>query len=55
MESNKEKIKEYIGDQIAQIDFRARAYVFNADNKKRLNRNIFIRLQFLFGKFFRRQ
>ena len=51
MESNKEKIKEYIGDQIAQIDFRARAYVFNADNKKRLNRNIFIRLQFYLENF----
>ena len=45
MTANKEKIKEYINDQIAQADFRARAYVFDAQNKKRPNRNIFIRIQ----------
>lgn len=45
MIKNKEKIKEYINDQIAQADFRARAYVFDAQNKKRPNRNIFIRMQ----------
>jgi len=51
MESNREKIKEYISDQIAQVDFRAHGYIFDADNKKRLNRNIFIRLQFYLKKF----
>ncbi len=45
MSLNKEKIREYIGDQMAQIDFRARGYVFDADNRKKLNRNIFVRLQ----------
>lgn len=45
MISNKEKIKEYINDQISQADFRGRAYVFDAQNKKRPNRNIFIRIQ----------
>jgi len=45
MTANKEKIKEYINDQIAQADFRARAYVFDAQNKKRPNRNIFIKIQ----------
>lgn len=45
MTANKEKVKEYINDQIAQADFRARAYVFDAQNKKRPNRNIFIRIQ----------
>lgn len=43
--NNKSKIKEYINDQIAQSDFRARAYVFDAQNNKRPNRNIFIRIE----------
>ena len=51
MTTNKEKIKEYISDQIAQADFRARGYVFDANNKKRLNRNIFLRLQAHLNKF----
>ena len=51
MTSNKEKIREYISDQIAQADFRARGYIFDADNKKRLNRNIFLRLQSHLEKF----
>lgn len=45
MIANKEKIKEYINDQIAQADFRGRAYVFDAQNKRRPNRNIFVRIQ----------
>lgn len=45
MITSKEKIKEFINDQIAQADFRGRAYVFDAQNKKRPNRNIFIRIQ----------
>lgn len=51
MALNKEKIREYISDQIAQADFRARGYVFDANNKKRLNRNIFIRLRHHLDKF----
>ena len=51
MASDKEKIREYISDQIAQADFRAHGYVFDANNKKRLNRNIFIRLQSYLEKF----
>ncbi|EKE14526.1 MAG: hypothetical protein ACD_12C00450G0004 [uncultured bacterium] len=43
--SNKSKIKEYINDQMAQSDFRARAYVFNAQNSKRPNRDIFSRIE----------
>ncbi|GBE17008.1 hypothetical protein BMS3Abin15_00841 [bacterium BMS3Abin15] len=43
--ANREQVKEYIRDQIAQADFRAQGYVFDAQNKKRLNRNIFVRLQ----------
>ena len=49
--TNKEQIKEYIRDQIAQVDFRAQGYVFDAQNKKRLNRNIFVRLQSHLEKF----
>jgi len=49
--TNKEQIKEYIRDQIAQADFRAQGYVFDAQNKKRLNRNIFIKLQSHLNKF----
>jgi len=45
MTTNKEKIKEYINEQIVQSDFRMRAYVFDAQNKKRPNRNIFLRIQ----------
>ncbi|MFH1456694.1 MAG: AAA family ATPase [Patescibacteria group bacterium] len=45
MPTDKEKIKEYINDQIAQASFRARAYVFDAQNKKHPNRNIFIKIQ----------
>ncbi len=51
MALNKEKIREYISDQIVQADFRARGYVFDANNKKRLNRNIFIRLRHHLDKF----
>lgn len=51
MATNKEKIKEYINDQIAQADFRARAYVFDAKNEKRPFRNIFYRIQSHFEKF----
>lgn len=49
--ANKEQVKEYIRDQIAQADFRANGYVFDAQNKKRLNRNIFVRLQSYLDKF----
>ncbi len=54
MTKNNVKIKEYINDQLAQVDFRARAYVFDTQNNKRPNRNIFIKIkshldQFLTG------
>lgn len=51
MTKNNAKIKEYINDQIAQADFRARAYVFDTQNNKRPNRNIFIRIQSHFEQF----
>lgn len=45
MVTSQEKIREYINEQLAQADFRARAYVFDAQNKKRPNRNVFVRIQ----------
>jgi len=53
--TNKEQIKEYIRDQIAQVNFRAQGYVFDAQNKKRLNRNIFVTLQSYLEKFLKGQ
>ncbi len=49
--ANKEQIKEYLREQITQADFRAHGYVFDAQNKKRLNRNIFVCLQSYLNKF----
>lgn len=48
---DREQLKEYIRDQIAQADFRAHGYVFDQHNKKRLNRNIFVSLQAHLNKF----
>ena len=49
--ANKEQIKEYIRNQIAQADFRARGYVFDSKNKKRLKRDIFKKLKGFLDKF----
>ena len=51
MTSKTEKIKEYLNDQMAQVDFRARAYVFDSGNNKRPNRNIFVKIRSHFQKF----
>ena len=48
---DKEKIKEYINDQIAQTNFRAQAYVFDTQNNKYPNRNIFVKIQLYLEKF----
>jgi len=45
MTTDKAKLKEYINDQIAQSDFRARAYVFDTQNNKKPKRDIFDKLQ----------
>jgi uncharacterized protein len=44
-EDKKEKIYKYLQEQIAQADFRARAYVFNDRNEKNPNRNCFVKLK----------
>ncbi len=51
----KQKIFEFIQDQIANADFRIKAYVFDESGKKRLGRNCFVKLDmhvqnFLQGK-----
>jgi hypothetical protein len=48
---NKAKIKEYLSEQLSQANFRSRAYVFDAQNKKRPNRSIFVRIQSHLDKF----
>ncbi len=51
----KQKIFEFIQDQIANADFRIKAYVFDESEKRRLGRNCFVKLNmhvqnFLQGK-----
>lgn len=55
MATEKAKIINFLNEQIAQADFRAKAYVFDEENKKRPQRNIFIKIKgylndFLEGK-----
>lgn len=46
MQSEKrQKILNYLNDQIAQADFKANAYVYNEENKKKPQRNIFIKME----------
>jgi len=49
--NNTSRLKEYINDQIAQSDFRARAYIFDTQNNKRPNRNIFTKIEAHLQKF----
>lgn len=51
MNENLAKIKNYVNDQMAQTDFKARAYVFDAQNNKRPNRDIFERMRLYFNHF----
>lgn len=44
MTNNNTKIKNFINDQMAQTDFRARAYVSDAQNNKRPTRDIFVKI-----------
>lgn len=41
----KSKIINYLNDQIRQAEFRAKAYVFDENNQKRPNRNIYIKIR----------
>lgn len=45
MTTDKEKILSFLNKQIAQTNFRAKAYVFDEENKKRPQRNIFIKIK----------
>lgn len=51
--SNKSKIKEYINDQIAQVNFRAKAYVFDTQENKRPHRDIFLKIESHLEEFLR--
>lgn len=41
----KEKVVKYLQEQIAQADFRARAYVFDENNRKNPKRNCYVKLK----------
>ena len=45
MATNKEKIINFLNEQIAQADFRAKAYVFDERDKKRPQRSIFVKMK----------
>lgn len=51
MSTKKDKIISFLNDQITQVDFRANAYVFDKDNQKKPQRNIFIKLKSYLDKF----
>ena len=50
-QDKKEKIFRYLQEQIAQADFRARAYVFDEANNKNPKRNCFIKLKMYLDDF----
>lgn len=45
MGSRKEKIINFLNEQVAQAEFRAQAYVFYGENRRRPQRNIFVRIK----------
>lgn len=47
----KEKLIRFLQEQIAQADFKARAYVFDEHNKKNPTRNCFVKLQMYIENF----
>lgn len=51
----KNKIINYINDQISQAEFRAKAYVFDETNHKRPNRNIYIKIKKYLSDFYHGQ
>jgi len=49
----KNKIINYLNDQIAQAEFRARAYVLDENNKKRPTRNVYVKIKNYIDNFYR--
>lgn len=47
----KEKLIKYLQEQIAQADFKARAYVFDENNNKNPTRNCYVKLQMYISNF----
>jgi len=48
---DKEKVINFLNDQIRQADFRAKGYVYDENNQKRPKRSIFIKLNSYLSKF----
>lgn len=51
MTASKEKIHSFLNEQIAQADFRAQAYIFDEENKRRPYRNIYIKMKSYLDQF----
>src|SRR5438552_3141173 len=51
MKDSKELIHRYLQEQIAQADFRAKAYVFDENNRKNPTRNCFVKLKMYLDNF----
>lgn len=47
----KEKLIRFLQEQVAQADFKAKAYVFDENNKKNPTRNCFVKLQMYIDNF----
>lgn len=45
MAISKEKIVSFLNEQVAQADFRAHAYVYDEENKKRPQRSVFVKIK----------
>lgn len=45
MVASREKIISFLNEQIAQADFRAQAYVFDEENKRRPQRSVFVKIK----------
>jgi len=51
MPENKDKIRSFLNEQLAYQDDRTRSYVFDANDQKRLQRNIYVKLDAYLNSF----
>lgn len=51
MASHKEKIVNFLNEQIAQADFRTQAYVLDEENKRRPQRSVFVKVKSYLDQF----
>jgi len=54
-QDQKNKTINYLNDQIHQAEFRAKAYVFDESNRKRPNRNIYVKINKYLNDFYQGQ